>query len=62
MELRMPGNIKKFFWFLFPFVFVLMSINNVFYGWKLQCYGFDELVNSGLIFPNFSGPKFPITH
>jgi NADH:ubiquinone oxidoreductase subunit K len=47
MELKMTGSLKKFFWFLFPFVMVLMSIDNVFYGWELQYYGFDELEDFG---------------
>jgi hypothetical protein len=47
MELRMTGSVKKFFWFLFPFVMVFMSINNVFYGWKLQNYSFDEIEDFG---------------
>jgi hypothetical protein len=47
MELRMTGSVKKIFWFLFPFVMVFMSINNVFYGWELKNYGFDELEDFG---------------
>ena len=47
MELRLPNSIKRFFWFLFPFVMVLISIQNIFNNWELHYYGFNEFEDFG---------------
>lgn len=47
MELRLPKSIKRFFWSLFPFIMVLISIQNIFNNWELQHYGFSELEDFG---------------
>ncbi|QOR64781.1 hypothetical protein IM538_13030 [Cytobacillus suaedae] len=43
MELHLPKNISKFFWTLFPFIFVLIASKNIFSEWELTNYGFNEL-------------------
>ena len=38
---------KRFFWSLFPVFVILISINNIFYDWELQNFGFNELEDFG---------------
>lgn len=47
MELKLPKEINKFFWKLFPFVFILISYKNIFNQWELQNYQFNELEDYG---------------
>ena len=47
MEPRLPNSIKRFFWFLFPFIIVLISIQNIFNNWELHYYGFNEFEDFG---------------
>ncbi|MBM7602626.1 putative membrane protein [Metabacillus crassostreae] len=47
MELRLPNTIKSFFWFLFPFIMVLISIQNIFNNWELNYYSFNEFEDLG---------------
>lgn len=47
MEFLLPENIKKFFWLLFPFITILVAMNNIFNNWQLQHYGFNELEDFG---------------
>lgn len=49
MEFRLPNSIKRFYWILFPFIMVLMSIQNIFRNWELQYYGFNELEDFGTL-------------
>lgn len=47
MELLLPKSINRFYWSLFPVIFVLISYKNIFYNWELQLYGFNELEDFG---------------
>lgn len=47
MELRLPNSIKRFYWFLLPFIMVLISNQNIFNYWELPHYGFNEFEDFG---------------
>ncbi|MCA1055871.1 hypothetical protein LCM10_12810 [Rossellomorea aquimaris] len=47
MELRLTQEIKERFWYLFPFIMILFSLFNVFYGWELRTMTFRELEDYG---------------
>ncbi|WP_064093476.1 hypothetical protein [Rossellomorea aquimaris] len=49
MELRLPKEIDRFFWTIFPLSMTLISIQNIFYGWELQKYRFTELEHYGTL-------------
>lgn len=48
MEVCLPKDINKFFWSLFPFIFVLSSLHNFFSNLELK-YGLNELEDFGRI-------------
>jgi hypothetical protein len=50
LELRLPKEINKFFWSLFPIIFVIKSYYNIFYNWELQFNRFNELEDFGKLF------------
>lgn len=47
MELHLPIKINKFFWTLFPFIFILNSFHNIFNNWEL--YNFNEVEDFGTL-------------
>ncbi|WP_010172554.1 hypothetical protein [Bacillus coahuilensis] len=47
MEFRLPNTIKSFYWILFPFIMIIMSIQNIFRNWELQYNGFNEFEDIG---------------
>ena len=47
MELHLPKSINKFYWTLFPIIFVIRGYYNVFKDWELQNYSFNELEDFG---------------
>ncbi|ANC77602.1 hypothetical protein ABE65_012660 [Fictibacillus phosphorivorans] len=47
MEFSIPDNLKKYYWYLFPIVMILMVINEVLYGQELQYYELSEMEDIG---------------
>lgn len=47
MEIHYPKSINKFFWSLFPIVFVIVGYYDIVIKWKLPHYGFNELEDFG---------------
>ena len=51
MELSIPESVKKYYWYLFPIVMILMVINEVLFRKELQYFGLSEIEDFGrLIF------------
>lgn len=49
MELSLPESVKRYYWYLFPIVMILITLNATFYGNELQHFGFSELEDFGRI-------------
>ncbi|KON84710.1 hypothetical protein AF331_11830 [Rossellomorea marisflavi] len=47
MELRLPENIKKRFWLVFPFAFVPVLVYMIFFNWEPQLLGTREWEDVG---------------
>jgi hypothetical protein len=45
--LHLPQSINKFFWTLFPFIFIIHSCYKFFFSLELQMYGLNELEDLG---------------
>ncbi|MGA4719705.1 hypothetical protein [Fictibacillus nanhaiensis] len=51
MEFSLPESFKKYYWYLFPIVMILMVINEVLFRKELQYFGLSEIEDFGrLIF------------
>jgi hypothetical protein len=51
MEISLPNSFKKYYWYLFPIVMILMVINEVLFRKELQYFGLSEIEDFGrLIF------------
>ena len=49
MELQLSKSIYKYFWILFPLIFILKGYYNFFTSWELQFYRFNELADFGTL-------------
>lgn len=49
MELHLSKSINKFFWILFPVIYILSGYYNIFTSWELQFYKFNELEDFGTL-------------
>ncbi len=49
MELHLPKSIIKFFWTIFPIIFIIRGYDNIFKGWELQNSPFNELEDFGTL-------------
>lgn len=49
MELRLSKSMTPFFWRIYPVVMIFTSIYRIFYDWKLQLFGFNELEDVGTL-------------
>ncbi|MBN3555821.1 hypothetical protein JYA63_16200 [Fictibacillus nanhaiensis] len=47
MELSLTERLKKYYWYLYPSVMILMVSNEVLYGQELQYYGLSEMEDIG---------------
>ena len=47
MELHLPKRISKFFWTLYPIIFLINIYYNIYNNWELQYYSFNELEDFG---------------
>jgi hypothetical protein len=51
MELSLPENVKRYYWYLFPIVMLLLTLHAALYGKDLHYFGLNELEDLGrLIF------------
>jgi hypothetical protein len=50
VRLNLPNSINNFFKRVFPFVFVINSYHNIFEGWELQNFTFNEVEDFGTLF------------
>lgn len=49
IEFRLSKSINKFFWTLYPIIFLFNSINNIYNTWELQLQSINELEDFGLL-------------
>ena len=47
MEFRLPENIIRLYWYVFPVFMIVMSIYSIFYDWEFQKSSFTELEDFG---------------
>ena len=47
MEFRLPKSIIQLYWYVFPFIMIVMSIYSIFYDWEFQNSSFTELEDFG---------------